>query len=177
MTITAFRKDESGTWMAEFAIIAVVFFMLIIGIIEFGRLLYTHNALADAARRGTRYAVLHIPQVPTDGLAYNNAKCVKNVVIYGETNLNASCDPTGPPLINGITSASIEVEYNGADLDNNPNSPNPCGTNLGTATVTIRNFQFNLSIPLFRMQLTMPTYATTLTAESSGYEPSPLPTP
>ena len=163
--------------MAEFAIIAAVFFMLVIGIIEFGRLLYTHNALADAARRGARYAVIHIPQVATDGLPHNNAKCVKNVVIYGETHLNSSCDPTGPPLINGITAASIEVEYNGADLDNNPNSPNPYGTNLGIATVTIKNYHFNLSIPLFRMQLTMPNYTTTLTSESSGYEPSPIPTP
>src|ERR1044072_6821398 len=48
-----------GTAMAEFVVIAAVFFMIVFGIIEFGRLLYTHNALTDAARRGARYAVLH----------------------------------------------------------------------------------------------------------------------
>ena len=53
------RTGERGTTMAEFAIISVVFFMIIFGIIEFGRLFYIHNALTDAARRGARYAVLH----------------------------------------------------------------------------------------------------------------------
>lgn len=161
--------------MAEFAIVAAVFFMIIFGIIEFGRLLYTHNALTDAARRGARYAVLHQPEagLDLDGTP-QDAKCVKNVVIYGDTHIDSNCDPTGPPLIKGIETALIETEYNGADLDDVPASPNPYGTNLGTATVTIKNFTFNLSIPLFSRALPMPIYTTTLTAESSGYEPDPL---
>ncbi len=47
-----FSKGEAGTTMAEFAVIAGLFFMMTLAIIEFGRLLYTHNALTDAARRG-----------------------------------------------------------------------------------------------------------------------------
>ncbi len=172
-----FRQDESGTSIAEFAIVAGVFFMIIFGIIEFGRLLYTHNALTDAARRGARYAVIHEPEagVLTNGTP-QNATCVKNVVIYGETHITPypGCDPTGPPLINGIQTAIIETEYNGADLDGDPDSPNPYGTNLGTATVTIKNYTFNLSIPFVGRALTMPIYTTTLTAESSGYEPPPI---
>ena len=162
--------------MAEFAVVAAVFFMMIFAIIEFGRLLYTHNALTDAARRGARYAVLHTPEVATDG-APHTAKCVSNVVIYGETHITAfpACNPTGPALINGILAATIQVQYDGADLDDNPASPNPYGTNLGTATVTITNYQFNLSIPFARKTLNMPTYRTTLTAESAGNEPSNIP--
>ena len=169
-----FRQDERGTSIAEFAIVAGVFFMIIFGIIEFGRLLYTHNALTDAARRGARYAVIHETEVgvATDG-SPQIAKCVKNVVIYGETHITAypGCDPTGPPLINGIQTATIETEYNGVDLDGDPDSPNPYGMNLGTATVTIKNFTFNLSIPFLGRPLTMPAYTTTLTAESAGFEP------
>lgn len=138
--------------MAEFAVVALVFFMIIFGIIEFGRLLYTHNALTDAARRGARYAVLH-PE---------NAPCVTNVIIYGETNINpTTCDPTGPPLINGLTTANVVVVYQ-----------NGYGMNLGTATVTIRDYTFNLSIPLLRRTLTMPAYTTTLTGESAGITPA-----
>lgn len=159
--------------MAEFAIIAAVFFMLIIGIIEFARLLYTHNALTDATRRGARYAVLH-PQ---------GAACVPNVVIYGEANIDPdSCGPkTGAqPLINGLTAANINVVYLGADLDNDPSTPpTGYGMNLGTATVTIGppdalSYQFTLSIPFFRRQLNMPTYTTTLTSESAGTKPADL---
>src|SRR5258705_14001129 len=106
MQFKGFRKNESGTSMAEFAVVATFFFMLIFGIIEFGRLLYTHNALTDAARRGARYAVLHKETA---------AACVRNVAVYGETHVNpTTCAPTGPPLINGLTTANIVVQYNGA---------------------------------------------------------------
>jgi len=179
MRILNLRKDERGTSMAEFAIVATFFFMLIFGIIEFGRLLYTINALTDAARRGARYAVIHQAEVAQDGAPHTNAKCVNNVVKYGETHISAypNCDPPAgqPTLISGISSASIQVTFRGADLDNNPLSPNPYGTNLGTATVAITGYTFNLSIPLLRRTLTLPTYSTTLPAESAGFEPSPLP--
>ena len=165
--------------MAEFAVVALFFFMLLFGIIEFGRLLYTINALTDAARRGARYAVIHRAEVAQDALAHTNAKCVNNVVKYGESHISAypNCDPPAgqPTLINGISSATISVTYTGADLDGDPDSPNPYGANLGTATVTITNYQFNLSIPLLHRTLTLPAYTTTLPAESAGYEPSPLP--
>lgn len=148
--------------MAEFAIVASLFFMLLFAIIEFGRLLYTHNALADAARRGARYAVLHA----------SNSPCVKAVVVYGESNINpTTCAPSGPPLINGLTTANVVVTYRG-------DASNPLlayGMNLGSATVSITNYQFNLSIPFARKTLTMPKYSTTLTAESAGSEPAPIP--
>jgi Flp pilus assembly protein TadG len=172
------RKHERGTSMAEFAVVATFFFMLIFGIIEFGRLLYTHNALTDAARRGTRYAIIHRAEVAQDG-APHTAKCVRNVVMYGETHISAypACDPPvgQPTLINGIAAATIQVNFRGADLDNNPTSPNPYGSNLGTATVTITNYTFNLSIPFIHRTLTLPAYTTTLPAESAGFEPPNLP--
>lgn len=169
------RKNESGKSLAEFAVVALFFFMMIFAVIEFGRFLYTHNALNDAARRGARYAVLHRAEIAQDGTP-RVAKCVKNVVMYGETHIAAypNCDPLAnqPVLINGIAAATIEVKFNGADLDGNPASPNPYGANLGTATVTISNFVFQISIPLFRRGLTMQKYSTTLPAESAGFEPS-----
>jgi Flp pilus assembly protein TadG len=163
------NKNERGTTMAEFALIAAVFFMIIFAIIEFGRLLYTHNALTDAARRGARWAALH-RQADID--------CAKKVAVYGETHLDSSCNATGPALINGLTTGNVSIVYEGADDDNNPNTPaTNYGTNLGTATVTITNYTFNLSIPFARQTLTMPPYTTTLTAESAGEEPSPIPSP
>jgi Flp pilus assembly pilin Flp len=170
MRRSALRKGEQGTTMAEFALIAGVFFMIIFGIIEFGRLLYTHNALTDAARRGARYGALHLEA---------DKPCVKNVVVYGETHVDpTTCAPIGPPLINGLTIANVVVDYAGADDDNDPNTPPTAyGMNLGTVTVSIQNYTFNLSIPFFHQTLTMPHYTTTLTAECAGTQPSPLPTP
>lgn len=147
--------------MAEFAVVALVFFMIIFGIIEFGRLLYTHNALTDAARRGARYAVLR----PA------NSPCVTNAIIYGETNIHpTTCAPMPAdraPLINGLSAANITIQYAGV-------APFAYGMNLGTATVTIQNYNFVLSIPLLRRTLTMPAYRTTLTAESAGFVPADI---
>ena len=153
--------------MAEFAIISVVFFMIIFAIIEFGRLFYIHSALTDAARRGARYAALH-KEV--------DKACVKMVVAYGESHVDNKCAATGPPLINGLTETNVAVTYEGADADNDPKTPaTDYGMNLGTVTVEITNYQFNLAIPFVPKRLTMPNYVTTLTAESAGEEPTPLP--
>lgn len=161
------RNGEKGTTMAEFAIISVVFFMIIFGIIEFGRLFYIHNALTDAARRGARYAALHKEA---------DISCVKNIVVYGETHVNSNtCAPSGSPLINGLTTTNVSVTYEGADADNDPDTdPTDYGMNLGTVTVEISNYSFNLSIPFARRTLTMPHYVTTLTAESAGEKPDDL---
>lgn len=158
MTEKRVYGNQRGSTVAEFAIVAGLFFMIIFGIIEFGRLLYTHNALTDATRRGARYAVLHA----------ENVTCVQNVVIYGESNINPStCAPNGPPLINGLTDANVVVTYQGS-------APNAYGMNIGTATVTIQQYTFNLSIPFFRQGLAMPKYTTTLTAESAGFIPDDI---
>ncbi|HZN09533.1 MAG TPA: TadE family protein [Pyrinomonadaceae bacterium] len=170
MTNRVFKKSERGAAVAEFAVACLFFFTMLIGIIEFGRLLYTHNALTDAARRGARYASLHS----------ENPACVRNIVIYGEKHVNDKCQPTGPPLVNGLNdpSVTIEVAYAGADLDNDPEDETPLdtdfGTNLGTATVAIQNFTFNLGIPLLNINITMPNYRTTMSAESAGQEPEVL---
>jgi len=151
-----YSKNQRGSTVAEFAIVSGLFFMIIFGIIEFGRLLYTHNALTDAARRGARYAVLHS----------RNVTCVQNVVIFGETHVTgANCTPTGPALVNGLTSGNVVVVYD---------PPTDFDMNNGTATVKIQNYRFNLSIPFFRKTLTMPAYTTTLTAESAGREPADI---
>lgn len=164
------NKGQRGATMAEFAVVASVFFMIIFAIVEFGRLLYTHNALTDAARRGARYAVLHHQA---------DIACVKNVVVYGETHVNAStCAPTGPALINGLGTTNVVVTYEGADADNNPSTPPTAyGMNLGTATVSIQNYSFTLGIPFATRTFTMGAYTTTLTSESAGEEPSPIASP
>lgn len=158
MRSKGFNRSEAGATLAEFAIVASVFFMVIIGIVELGRLFYTHNALTDAARRGARYAALH---------KETDAACVKNVVVYGETHVDPNtCAPTGQPLINGLAPANVTVLYQG-------NAPTPFGMNLGVATVTI-NYSFTLSIPLFTRTIQMPAYSSTLPAESAGEIPKDI---
>jgi Flp pilus assembly protein TadG len=52
-------QDEGGYILAEFALSTVVLTLLVFGIIDFGRALYTYHLVANAARIGVRYAIVH----------------------------------------------------------------------------------------------------------------------
>ncbi|HJT67778.1 MAG TPA: TadE/TadG family type IV pilus assembly protein [Pyrinomonadaceae bacterium] len=139
------RENERGSTLVEFSIGVTVFLTAMFGVLEFGRALWVHNALTDAARRGARYATMHSP---------NDINQVKNVVVYG--------DPagSGQPMLNNLSTANVNVSYNNF------------GLNDGTVSVSITNYQFQFVIPIVGTTITMPSYTTTLTAESAGYIPA-----
>lgn len=139
-----FVSNERGSTLVEFAIGITVFLVSMFGIVEFGRALYTHNALADAARRGARYATLH---------SATDIDQVKNVVVYG--------DPAGgtQPLVPNLSTSNVAVNYSNFAL------------NKGTVTVSITSYQFQFVLPLVSTGITMPSSTTTLTGESVGWIP------
>lgn len=141
------KKGERGATLVEFSIAATVFLTMLFAVLEFGRALWVHNALSDAARRGARYAVLH-PQ--------SDADSVKNVVVYG--------DPAGgtKPIVSDLATSNINVAYNGFGLD------------TGTVSVKITGYQFHFVIPIVSTSITMPNYNTTLTGECAGILPPTL---
>jgi Flp pilus assembly protein TadG len=51
-------RRQSGAAAVEFAIVSAVFFVILLGAIEMGRLLWTWNAAAEATRLGARMAVV-----------------------------------------------------------------------------------------------------------------------
>ena len=147
MRIAKRQNSERGNTLVEFSIAATVFLMSLFAVVEFGRALWTHNALTDAARRGARYAVMHRQDQMGD---------VKNVVVYG--------DPAGgtTPLVDNLTTDNVHVDYDNFKLDG------------GTVQVTITEYEFKFVIPIIGTKITMPKYTTTLTGESAGTTPAPL---
>lgn len=138
-------NNERGATLVEFAIAAMVFMTAMFGVLEFGRAVWAHNALTDAARRGARYATLNTSA---------SAAQVKNVVVFGNS------AGTGLPMLNNLSTANVDVSYSGFGLNN------------GTVSVSITNYQFQLVIPIIGTSITMPSYKTTLTAESAGLTPA-----
>src|SRR5438552_17322905 len=63
------RKDvlrrHSGQSMVEFAVLAPVFFMLLLGTIDLVRAVYIYNSISDAAREGARAAIPFDSPLPT----------------------------------------------------------------------------------------------------------------
>jgi Flp pilus assembly protein TadG len=51
-------KPRSGASAVEFAVVAPVFFLVVLGIIEFGRMVMVQQVITNAAREGARIAVL-----------------------------------------------------------------------------------------------------------------------
>src|SRR6266508_1562796 len=95
------KRGERGASLLEFAIAATVFLTVLFAIVEFGRALWVHNALSDAARRGARYAVLH---------KATDIEDVKKVVVYGDLTETT-------PLLDNLTTGNVDVVYNGFNLD------------------------------------------------------------
>jgi Flp pilus assembly pilin Flp len=59
------KRAQRGAAAVEFAIVASLFFLILLGIIEMGRLLWTWNAAAEATRLGARMAVVCDKNDPT----------------------------------------------------------------------------------------------------------------
>jgi Flp pilus assembly protein TadG len=56
--IDSFRRRARGAAIVEFALVAVLFLTMLLGIVDFGRMLFTWNAAAEATRFGARVAVV-----------------------------------------------------------------------------------------------------------------------
>ena len=57
--LRVFRRREHGQALVEFSMVAIVFFILVFGMIDVGRAVWNYNTLALATREGTRYAIVH----------------------------------------------------------------------------------------------------------------------
>ena len=57
--LRVFRRREHGQALVEFSMVAIVFFILVFGMIDVGRAVWNYNTLAQATREGTRYAIVH----------------------------------------------------------------------------------------------------------------------
>lgn len=55
------RRRQVGAAAVEFALVALFFFTLLFGIMEFGRLLFLHNAVQEVTRYAAREAVVRAP--------------------------------------------------------------------------------------------------------------------
>lgn len=152
------KSDQNGATLMEFAIGASVFLLALFALLEFGRVLWTHNALADAARRAARYAVNQPASTPagveTSGQNVGpSLAAIRNVGVYG--------DPAGgsQPLVNNLTTANLNVQYTNFGLGS------------GEVAVTVTNYQFQFIMPFIGTTITMPDYQSTISAENAGVPP------
>lgn len=101
------KRQMTGATTVEFALGLLVFLMLVLGIVDFARMLFTWSAANEATRAGARYAVVCddtaqqalvlarmqalLPQITTVSVAWTPAGCTASTcegVTVGITGLN-----------------------------------------------------------------------------------------
>mgnify|MGYP001764783025 CR=1 FL=1 len=128
---------QRGTALVEFALVAMIFFMLLIGAFEFGRVMFTWNSAVEATRRGARLAVvcdIDVAQIKTQ------MRSILPVIADGDiliTYLPSGCD------VNSCVSVTVEILP-------------------GSQTAAA----FEYYIPMLSSNWKIPGFSTTLTRES-----------
>ena len=109
---------ENGAAIVEFAIIAVVFLTLLLGIMDFGRMLFTWNAAAEATRWGARVAVV------CDKLTPDQIRDKMKKILPQLTNANIVIDWYNPEGV--VNNACDKANCKGVEVSiyNNPANAN-----------------------------------------------------
>jgi Flp pilus assembly protein TadG len=100
--MTKSRGGERGNVMIEFALSAMLLFVILGGVFSFGYTEYVYDALGNAVTGGASYA----SRVTYDANNLNTVRTqVKNVVVYG------SPAGGGLALAPGLTTANVDVSW------------------------------------------------------------------
>jgi len=177
---------QQGAAAVEFAIIAAILFILLFGILEFGRMFYVFNTVQEVTRHAAREAVVR--QV-------NNSSTspAKIAALFGQNSMPAGAEiAVGNVDIKYLKSDGVEIPSGRlppTGADNITACLDPTGTYdcIAFVRVSITNatyapvvsifstlqltaFPFSVSNP-FRIDLRIPIPASTVTmpAESMGY--------
>jgi Flp pilus assembly protein TadG len=125
------KNGEAGSALVEFALASVIILTVLLGIIDMGRALYSYDWVSDAARRGSRYAMVRGTSSCTGSPELTDCKAgPPQITTYVENNafgidssaltVTSQCWPsssafTPPPCAPGKTVA-VKVQYNFAFL-------------------------------------------------------------
>jgi hypothetical protein len=122
-----FRSGDSGQAQVEFVLTILFVLLLIFGIIELIMLVYTYTTLADAAKEGVRYAIVHGADL--DSTASVGPGCS-----------GSPCPPIDSVVKNWAQASLHDTSTMAVNVDYNPggaNGPIPCNKGLCAVRVTV----------------------------------------
>lgn len=151
------KRRMQGIYVVEFAIVGVLLFTLLFGVIEMGRLYFTVNTLNETVRRGARLA----------------AVCdISDPIILRRAIFNAADETGASGLIANLDTADLTLTYldiNGAVVAAPSDTSGSNGFRaIRYVQLRVDNFTFDLLIPLLGTQITLPSFRATLPRESLG---------
>ena len=102
------RRNRKGAAAVEFALVAPLFFFLVFGMIEYGRMIMVQQVITNASREGARQAVL-------DGATVDEVQAVvdeylENGSITGAT-VAVSPDPPSSAAFGDPVTVSVSIPF------------------------------------------------------------------
>jgi hypothetical protein len=116
MKLKPLSQRSRGVAAVELAITIVPMLVLTLGVTEYGRAIYTYNALDKAARDAARHLTTVVATNP------NPKGEARNLVLYGNV------EGTGPLLAPGMSGSMVVIDDAASD---------PSGHSISTGTGTI----------------------------------------
>ncbi len=107
---TGDRTKGAGQALAEFAMVAPMFVLMLMAIMEGGRFVFYYEMLSSATREGARYAIVH----------GSNSSCPSGPMPGGATN---PCDPPGNNVKTATRDAAIGIAGTGQLFVSDPQWP------------------------------------------------------
>ncbi len=162
------NQKQRGVAAVEFALVAMLFFTILLAIIEIGRMLFIFNTMQEMTRRGAREAVVRWVDATSQA-------DIKSIAVFNGTSM-----PANPYL----TTANITLTYLQKDgvseVTAFPADPgdnlSACGDSTRVANciynvrVSITGATFTPMMGLFDfLTMPMPTSEVTMHAESLGF--------
>jgi len=95
------KRRERGQSLVEGTLVMLVFFALILGAVDFGQLMFSHQALVERVRTAVRWGSLH----PDRGTI-----AIQNIVLYGSPEQG-----TDPYM--KLTADNVRVNFDALDRD------------------------------------------------------------
>jgi len=142
------RRGSIGQALAEFALVAPIFFLLLFGIIEGGRFILFYQALNNATREGARYAIVH----------GSNSSCPSGPMPLGQT-APGCYDLPGANVVQRVKDAAFGVL--GPDVTVTPSWPSAENNGRSGEVNVMAQYTYGTLVPL------IPIPPITITAESS----------
>jgi Flp pilus assembly protein TadG len=127
------RKKRRGAAAVEFALIAPVFFLMIFGMIEFGRMVMVQQVITNGSREGARLAVL-------DGTSGAQVTSVVNDYLESArvSGANVAVNPTEPSSAGYGEPVSVTVTIPFSQVSWLPSPMFIGGDTVLTATTVMR---------------------------------------
>ncbi len=139
------KRHQCGAALVEFAFVALIFFTILLGIMEFGRWMFVLNSANEATRLGARLATL----------------CDKDVSGTGSSVIKTKMKLFLP----NTSDPQIAINY----------SPAGCtASNCVTVEVKLINATFTPLIPFMGLPLPIPSFATSLPRELMNSASNPV---